>query len=90
MSNTTPKIEIALALACCLVWLVAGIGLAGCKGSGHATLNADTPIGPVLVDLWWCEEDQCVIATDPADTPMGVPMMAEGVELEVHTPSVTR
>lgn len=55
-----------------------------CSGSGKATITVPTPIGPSIVDLWWCEEGQCVAATDPADTPPGVPMLASGVQLEQY------
>lgn len=63
--------------------------VAGCQGAGHATIDVPTPMGPAVVDLWWCEEGQCVAATDPADTPEGVPMLAAAVTLETTAKAMT-
>jgi len=73
-----PRRIVAAALASVTLTTAA---LVACHGNGHATVNAPTPLGPVLVDLWWCEKDQCITATDPADTPTDVPMIARGVDL---------
>jgi len=53
-----------------------------CTGSGHGQASIPTPVGPAVVDLWWCEEGQCVVADDPANTPQGAKVLASGVELD--------
>lgn len=61
---------------------VAGVTLWSCTGSGRSSITVPTPVGPAVVDLWWCEADQCVAITDPAETPEGVDVLARGITLE--------
>jgi hypothetical protein len=69
-------IALAIAALAALCWTIA------CTGSGHAAATIPTPGGPALVDLWWCEEGQCVVADYPENTPLGAKLLASGVELD--------
>lgn len=57
--------------------------VAGCSGTGRASIAVPLPTGPANVDLWWCEAGQCVVASPPDLTPPDASVLASDVELEI-------
>jgi len=77
--NTPTKATVAT-IAAAIVALTGYV--AGCQGNGHSVATIPTPLGPAVVDLWWCEDGQCVAATTPDLTPDGVTILAHGVDFQ--------
>lgn len=73
----------SLATPAILALCVALGTVAGCSGTGRASIAVPLPTGPANVDLWWCEEGQCVVASPPELTPPDASVLASDVELEL-------
>lgn len=85
MNNTPRNPRRLVAIHALLALIAASCAiLVACNGSGKANITAPTPLGPVLVDVWWCDQEQCFAATPPADTPPGAQLVLEGVPLDMR------